>query len=200
MGRRRTWLGPGGRPMLPYLLLPGANRAAHRRMGRVENVSGATPGLDDVHSVNSIHAYSTTPQAYFIPALGPAPKWSSFLESMTEELEERTAPAVYDDYRFITRAELVGGGFQGWMAPFPGMLDALWPATGRGVGTSTRSQEQCCCAPTCPPPRCSTDLCPPRLPSSICRTRWGWPTSWAPTCSSPTCTDSSLTTGRTGRV
>uniref|UniRef100_A0A1D2A8K0 Uncharacterized protein n=1 Tax=Auxenochlorella protothecoides TaxID=3075 RepID=A0A1D2A8K0_AUXPR len=45
-------------------------------------------------------------QAYFIPALGPAPKWSSFLESMTEELEERTAPAVYDDYRFITRAEL----------------------------------------------------------------------------------------------
>lgn len=38
-------------------------------------------------------------QAYFIPGLGPAPKWCSFLEGLTEELEETAAPAVYDDYR-----------------------------------------------------------------------------------------------------
>ena len=41
----------------------------------------------------------TCMQAYFIPGLGPAPKWCSFLEGLTEELEETAAPAVYDDYR-----------------------------------------------------------------------------------------------------
>ena len=30
----------------------------------------------------------------------------SFLENLTEEMEENTAPAVFDDYRFVTRAEL----------------------------------------------------------------------------------------------
>eukprot|EP00887_Chlorella_sp_A99_P002039 scaffold18.g2039.t1 len=45
-------------------------------------------------------------QAYFVPSLGPAPKWCSFLESLTEELEESANPSVYDDYRFVTRADL----------------------------------------------------------------------------------------------
>ena len=40
--------------------------------------------------------------AYFLPSLGPAPAWCSFLEGLTEELEEAAAPAVYDDYRFVT--------------------------------------------------------------------------------------------------
>ncbi len=40
-------------------------------------------------------------QAYFVPSLGPAPKWCSFLEGLTEELEETAAPAVYDDYRSV---------------------------------------------------------------------------------------------------
>lgn len=35
---------------------------------------------------------------HFIPSLGPAPAWCSFLEGLTEEMEE-AAPAVYDDYR-----------------------------------------------------------------------------------------------------
>ncbi|KAF8054988.1 nol10 [Scenedesmus sp. PABB004] len=43
--------------------------------------------------------------SYFVPSLGPAPRWCSFLEGLTEELEE-AAPAVYDDYRFVTRADL----------------------------------------------------------------------------------------------
>lgn len=38
-------------------------------------------------------------QAYFVPALGPSPGWCSFLEGLTEELEETAAPTVYDDYR-----------------------------------------------------------------------------------------------------
>lgn len=46
-------------------------------------------------------------QAYFVPALGPAPRWCSFLENLTEELEESANPTVYDDYRFVTRDDLV---------------------------------------------------------------------------------------------
>ena len=43
---------------------------------------------------------------YFVPALGPAPKWCSFLDSLTEELEETKRTEVYEDYRFVTRDEL----------------------------------------------------------------------------------------------
>lgn len=74
--------------------------------------------------------------AYYIPALGPAPKWAAFLDNLTvrwccpvrlvataaltalaswacamwagaqEELEESKTPTVYDDYKFVTRKEL----------------------------------------------------------------------------------------------
>ncbi|CAH1775195.1 unnamed protein product [Owenia fusiformis] len=43
---------------------------------------------------------------YYIPSLGPAPKWCHFLDSLTEELEENPTPTVYDDYKFVTRTEL----------------------------------------------------------------------------------------------
>lgn len=43
---------------------------------------------------------------YFIPQLGPAPRWCSFLENLTEELEENTSKNIYEDYKFITRNEL----------------------------------------------------------------------------------------------
>ena len=39
-------------------------------------------------------------QAYFVPSLGPAPRWCSFLEGLTEELEESATPVLYDDYRY----------------------------------------------------------------------------------------------------
>lgn len=48
-------------------------------------------------------------QSYFLPALGVAPKWCSFIDSMTEELEEAGAeeqPTVYEDYRFLTEQEV----------------------------------------------------------------------------------------------
>ena len=51
-------------------------------------------------------------QSYFIPALGPAPKWCSFLDSLTEELEENPTPTVYDDYKFVTSTELDNLGLQ----------------------------------------------------------------------------------------
>lgn len=45
-------------------------------------------------------------QTYYIPSLGPAPKWCGFLDNLTEELEENTQEIVYDDYKFITEKEL----------------------------------------------------------------------------------------------
>ena len=42
----------------------------------------------------------------YIPALGPAPKWCSFLENITEELEDQAVRSVYEDYKFVERAEL----------------------------------------------------------------------------------------------
>ena len=41
-----------------------------------------------------------------MPSLGPAPKWASFLDSLTEELEESRTATVYDDYKFVTKQEL----------------------------------------------------------------------------------------------
>ncbi len=45
-------------------------------------------------------------QSYYIPALGPAPKWCPFLDNLTEELEENPNIAIYDDYKFVTKKEL----------------------------------------------------------------------------------------------
>uniref|UniRef100_A0A1B6EAU7 Uncharacterized protein n=1 Tax=Clastoptera arizonana TaxID=38151 RepID=A0A1B6EAU7_9HEMI len=44
--------------------------------------------------------------SYYIPSLGPAPKWCSFLDNLTEELEESNMETVYDDYKFVTKKEL----------------------------------------------------------------------------------------------
>nr|XP_023019501.1 nucleolar protein 10 [Leptinotarsa decemlineata] len=49
-------------------------------------------------------------QTYYIPSMGPAPKWASFLDSLTEELEESRAENVYDDYKFVTKQELTNLG------------------------------------------------------------------------------------------
>lgn len=44
--------------------------------------------------------------SYFLPSLGPAPKWCSYLDSITEEMEISDKPTMYDDYKFLTRDEL----------------------------------------------------------------------------------------------
>ena len=43
---------------------------------------------------------------YYMPNLGPAPRWCSFLDNVTEELEEKPSDTVYSNYRFITRDEV----------------------------------------------------------------------------------------------
>lgn len=44
--------------------------------------------------------------SYYIPQLGPAPRWCSFLDNITEEMEEQTVRTVYEDYKFVERTEL----------------------------------------------------------------------------------------------
>ncbi|KAF9239282.1 WD40-repeat-containing domain protein [Melanogaster broomeanus] len=43
---------------------------------------------------------------YYIPQLGPAPRWASFLENITEEMEDQSVRNVYEDYKFVERNEL----------------------------------------------------------------------------------------------
>lgn len=43
---------------------------------------------------------------YYIPSIGPAPKFASFLDSLTEELEESNIENIYDDYKFVTKSEV----------------------------------------------------------------------------------------------
>ena len=44
--------------------------------------------------------------------LGPAPRWCSFLDNLTEELEESAHETVYDDYKFVTSKDLDSLGMQ----------------------------------------------------------------------------------------
>lgn len=43
---------------------------------------------------------------YFLPSMGPAPKWCTFLEQLTEELEESKSTSLYEDYKFLTPLDL----------------------------------------------------------------------------------------------
>ena len=43
---------------------------------------------------------------YYIPQLGPAPRWCSFLENLTEEMEDQSTRTAYQDYKFVERSEL----------------------------------------------------------------------------------------------
>lgn len=63
-------------------------------------------------------------QSFYCPVLGTAPRWCSFLDNITEELEERDGmhddpvggavqtETVYEDYKFLTRAEIDKLGIQ----------------------------------------------------------------------------------------
>ena len=67
--------------------------------------------INDVHVVKDsglMFLANESPKihTYFIPMLGPAPKWCSFLDNLTEELEENPVQELYDDYKFLTKKEL----------------------------------------------------------------------------------------------
>lgn len=49
---------------------------------------------------------------YYIPSMGPAPRWCSFLDNLTEEIESEHVQNIYDDYKFVTRQELAELGLE----------------------------------------------------------------------------------------
>ncbi|KAH9824674.1 hypothetical protein DFH28DRAFT_920683 [Melampsora americana] len=78
-----------------------------------ENLVSVNP----VSHINDMHIYpesgliflaneASPMTGYFVPGLGPAPKWCRFLENMTEEMEETQETTIYDDYKFVTDSEL----------------------------------------------------------------------------------------------
>ena len=44
--------------------------------------------------------------SYFIPSIGTAPKWCSYIENMTEEMEEHKVTSTREDYKFLTKNDL----------------------------------------------------------------------------------------------
>uniref|UniRef100_A0A5G2QA80 Nucleolar protein 10 n=1 Tax=Sus scrofa TaxID=9823 RepID=A0A5G2QA80_PIG len=73
--------------------------------------------LEPEHDINDVCLYpnsgmlltaNESPKMgiYYIPVLGPAPRWCSFLDNLTEELEENPESTVYDDYKFVTKKDL----------------------------------------------------------------------------------------------
>lgn len=44
--------------------------------------------------------------AFFIPSIGQAPKWISFLDNLTEELEQKQSTATSEDFKFVTSNDL----------------------------------------------------------------------------------------------
>lgn len=82
-----------------------------------KNTGKVFTSIEPEHDVNDVCLYPnsgmllTANEApkmniYYIPALGPAPRWCSFLDNLTEELEENPESTVYDDYKFVTRKDL----------------------------------------------------------------------------------------------
>ncbi|KDN47289.1 hypothetical protein RSAG8_03768, partial [Rhizoctonia solani AG-8 WAC10335] len=63
------------------------------------NFTSITPSTD-------IYGLRIQMNSYYIPQLGPAPRWCSFLDNITEEMEEQTVRNVYEDYKFVERTEL----------------------------------------------------------------------------------------------
>ncbi|KNZ53869.1 uncharacterized protein VP01_3114g3 [Puccinia sorghi] len=73
--------------------------------------------VNPLASINDMHIYpdsglvflaneASPMTGYFIPSLGPAPRWCRFLENMTEEMEDSREVAIYDDYKFVSDSEL----------------------------------------------------------------------------------------------
>ncbi|KAF8662361.1 hypothetical protein AX16_001166 [Volvariella volvacea WC 439] len=77
------------------------------------NFVSITPAndLNDIHHLPGSGLLLTANEgiqmgAYYIPQLGPAPRWASFLENITEEMEDQNVRSVYEDYKFVERNEL----------------------------------------------------------------------------------------------
>ncbi|CAF3623669.1 unnamed protein product [Rotaria sp. Silwood1] len=86
---------------------------ANRYQLKGKNLTSIEPGtpLNDMLNIPGSGLICLTNDSpkifvYYIPTLGNAPKWCTFLDNITEELEEKPADTVYDDYKFLTLKEL----------------------------------------------------------------------------------------------
>ncbi|GMH91204.1 hypothetical protein TL16_g11989 [Triparma laevis f. inornata] len=88
----------------------------HFIIGGDENFATQNPKHSFTSGLLLCAGEQTRCQAFYAPTLGPAPRWCSFLDNITEELEERNlsneinsasnAESVYEDYKFLTRDEV----------------------------------------------------------------------------------------------
>lgn len=86
------------------------------------------------HRLVMVAAEQSRVLSYYMPALGPAPRWCSFLDTITEELEESTSETVYEDYKFVTQREVEDLGIShliGALRPFSAVSEHLHTAVGR---------------------------------------------------------------------
>ncbi|CCL99104.1 uncharacterized protein FIBRA_01118 [Fibroporia radiculosa] len=113
------WIEGGGRMAGDGLVLSADKKVIKiwDRTSPEANFASITPAQDinDVHHVPDSGLLMLANEGiqmttYFIPQLGPAPRWCSFLENLTEEMEDQTARTAYQDYKFIERSELASLG------------------------------------------------------------------------------------------
>ncbi|TFK71905.1 hypothetical protein BDN72DRAFT_887452 [Pluteus cervinus] len=80
---------------------PGSNFASITPANDLNDVVQA-PGSGLLMTANEGIQMNT----FYIPQLGPAPRWASFLENITEEMEDQTGRTTYEDFKFVERSEL----------------------------------------------------------------------------------------------
>jgi ribosome biogenesis protein ENP2 len=44
--------------------------------------------------------------AYYVPGIGPCPKWCAYIDNLTEQFEEKGTSTIYTDYKFVTKEDL----------------------------------------------------------------------------------------------
>lgn len=110
-----TWIEGGSRMAGDGMVLSADKKVIKiwDRHSPAVNFASITPtnDMNDVHHIPGSGLIMTANEGiqmatYYIPQLGPAPRWASFLENITEELEDQTTRSVYEDYKFLGRNEL----------------------------------------------------------------------------------------------
>ncbi|KAG1815032.1 WD40-repeat-containing domain protein [Suillus subaureus] len=112
--RNLTWI-EGGRLAGDGMVLSADKKVVKiwDRNSPSSNFVSITPAndLNHIHHVPGSGLFLTANEGiqmgtYYIPALGPAPRWASFLENVTEEMEDSTTRNAYEDFKFVERSEL----------------------------------------------------------------------------------------------
>ncbi|KAG2340226.1 WD40 repeat-like protein [Suillus weaverae] len=112
--RNLTWI-EGGRLAGDGMVLSADKKVVKiwDRNSPSSNFVSITPAndLNHIHHVPGSGLFLTANEGiqmgtYYVPALGPAPRWASFLENITEEMEDSTTRNAYEDFKFVERSEL----------------------------------------------------------------------------------------------